>query len=257
MPELVEVELSRQLAEALAGRTISSCDLVDPKVSRLAPQILTKALVGTAFHQPRRRGKLLLLDTDGPTLALHFGMSGRLVLDGRAALDRLLYAPSGLETRWLRLVLTLDDGGHLALFDPRRFARVTLDPDEDALGPDATSLRLSDLRSALGASRATLKTRLLDQRRIAGIGNLIGDEVLWCAGLAPGRPTGTLGEAELRRLHRQLKHTIRVLIARGGSHTGTLTPRRHPGSTCPKDASPLARDVVAGRTTYWCPTHQR
>jgi formamidopyrimidine-DNA glycosylase len=257
VPELVEVELSRQLAEALAGRTVRSCDLVDPKVSLLGPQILTEALVGTTFRQPRRRGKLLLLDTDGPTLALHFGMSGRLVLDGRVALDRLLYAPSGLETRWLRVLLTLDDGGCLALFDPRRFARVTLDPDEDALGPDAASLSLSELRSALSPSDAVLKTRLLDQRRIAGIGNLIADEVLWRAGLAPGRPTSTLGEAELRLLSRQLTRTIRVLIDQGGSHTGTLAPQRHPGSACPKDGSPLARDVVAGRTTYWCPTHQR
>jgi len=258
VPELVEVELSRQLAGALAGRRVRSVEVPDPYASPLGPRALAQALIGTEFGLPRRRGKLLLLDTDGPTLALHFGMSGRLRLDGRTALGPLRYAPSGLEVRWLRFSLGLEDGGRLELFDPRRLARVTLDPDEESLGPDAATLTLAQLRSALGRGhRSALKACLLDQRRVAGIGNLICDEVLWRSGLAPSRPAGSLGETELHRLHRQLRKTIALLLDQGGSHTGTLTPLRRRGSRCPKDGSPLARSVVGNRTTYWCPAHQR
>ncbi len=259
MPELVEVELSRRLAEGLSGRSVAAIDLLDSRLSALDQKALADAFTGATFARPRRRGKLLLLDTDGPTLGLHFGMTGRLVLDGQAALDRLLYAPERLEHRWLRFVVTTDDGGRLELHDPRRLARVTADPDEELLGPDATSVSVAQLRSALGRcdSRASLKARLLDQTRLAGVGNLICDEVLWRADLSPRRPAGSLERVELARLHRRLRSTIDRLLVGGGSHTGELTPLRHPGAHCPRDGSTLARAVVGGRTTYWCPAHQR
>ncbi|MDQ4097729.1 MAG: hypothetical protein M3144_07680 [Actinomycetota bacterium] len=97
----------------------------------------------------------------------------------------------------------------------------------------------------------------MDQARIAGVGNLVADEALWRAGLDPRRPAGSLDRAEVRRLHRHLRRTLDDLIARGGSHTGDLGPARRPGGFCPKDGAPLRRDTVGGRTTWWCPSHQR
>jgi formamidopyrimidine-DNA glycosylase len=258
VPELVEVELSRQLAEGLAGRRISSLELLDPHASALGVDALRAGLTGATFGAPRRRGKLLLLDTDVTTLALHFGMTGRLVLDGATALDRLVYAPTALEERWLRFRLDLEGGGRLELHDPRRLARVFLDPDEEALGPDAAAVTLGQLRGALGAlSTAPLKARLLNQARLAGVGNLIADEVLWRAGLSPSRRAGSLEDAELRRLHRHLRATISTLLLRGGSHTGDLMAARRRGGLCPRDGAPLRRETIGGRTTYWCPQHQR
>src|ERR1700728_1447393 len=164
--------------------------MLDPHASAVDPDRVTTSLNGATFAIPRRRGKLLLLDTDHATLGMHFGMSGRLVVDGRPALDRLVYSPVILEPRWMRFGLVLADGGRVELYDPRRLARVSIDPDEGALGPDAASLTLDQLRSALGGrSRGiALKARLLDQSRLAGVGNLIADEVLWRGGVSPQRP---------------------------------------------------------------------
>lgn len=102
----------------------------------------------------------------------------------------------------------------------------------------------------------SLKGRLMDQSRVAGVGNLAADEILWRAGLDPTRPASSLTEAELRRLHRNVRSTLRDLLARGGSHTGELMPQRHHGGHCPKDGTPLVRATVATRTTWWCPKHQ-
>jgi formamidopyrimidine-DNA glycosylase len=134
---------------------------------------------------------------------------------------------------------------------------VLLDPDVSGLGPDAATVATSALARALEGSKAPLKARLLDQSRVAGIGNLIADEVLWRAGLSPFRPAGSLSPAEVRRLHRHLGRTVHDLIERGGSHQGDLMEERRPGGRCPRDGWELTRSVVGGRTTWWCPRHQR
>jgi formamidopyrimidine-DNA glycosylase len=189
-------------------------------------------------------------------LGLHFGMSGRLIIDGRASVDRLLYAPAGDETRHDRFTVRFADGGWMAMRDARRLGAVELDPDEERLGPDALSATLADVRAALEGSTVALKARLMDQARLAGVGNLIADEVLWRAGLAPGRPSSSLTATELRRLHRHLTSGLADLIQRGGSHMGDLQPQRGPGGVCPRDHAELSRAVVGGRTTWWCPRHQ-
>ena len=148
------------------------------------------------------------------------------------------------------------DGGVLAVRDPRRLGGVTLDPDLGRIGPDALAVTTSGLARALDGSMTALKARLLDQSRVAGIGNLIADEVLWRAGLSPVRPAGSLSPAEVRRLHRHLRLTLGLLSERGGSHLGDLVDERHPGGLCPRDGAALVRGVVGGRTTWWCPRHQ-
>src|SRR5581483_937151 len=120
------------------------------------------------------------------------------------------------------------DGGHLLMRDPRRLGGVELDPREARLGPDARTIGLAALRDALAGSAAPLKARIMDQQRVAGVGNLIADEALWRAGLLPERPAGSLDANELRRLHRHLRGTVDDLIGRGGSHTGDLIASRMP-----------------------------
>jgi formamidopyrimidine-DNA glycosylase len=261
MPELPEVEAYRRLAEEAAlGRPVGRVSAPDAWYLKkgLTEEVLTVALVGRAFAAADRVGKLLLLVTeDGPTLGLRFGMSGRLVVDGRAGVEGLLYASNAARDRYDRLVIQFADGGDLRMRDPRRLGGVELEPRPEALGPDALDVSGAELRRALAGSTAPLKARLLDQSRIAGIGNLIADEVLWRAGLSPIRPAGSLTAAELRRLHRHLRQVLADLLARGGSHTGDLLPARHPGGLCPRDGTPLVRTTVGGRTTWWCPKHQR
>ena len=256
----MEVEAYRALAERALGRTIARVDAPDAWYLKrgLTPTAARQALGGHRFTAARRIGKLLLLDTDrGPVLGLHFGMSGRLVVDGTAGVDRLMYSSDRALDGWDRFAVRFADGGDLRMRDPRRLGAVELDPDESRLGPDALALTPAELRRALTGSAAPLKTRLLDQSRLAGVGNLIADETLWRAGLAPTRPAGSLTPAELRRLHHHLRRTIADFIQRGGSHTGDLMAAREPGASCPRDGRPLLRETVGTRTTYWCPYHQR
>lgn len=267
VPEMPEVEAYCRLAEGGLGRPIVSVGAPDAWFLKRGLDATTAALALTdrSFTQARRLGKLLLLDTSplasdeppGPTLGLRFGMTGCLVVDGRVGVDRLLYSSDRHEEAWNRFQVTFADGGVLAVRDPRRLGGIELDPEEGSLGPDVASVGPAALRRALGSSAAPLKGRLLDQGRLAGVGNLMADEALWRAGLDPSRPAGSLSGAEVRRLHRHLRATVADLVKRGGSHTGDLLASRRPGGVCPRDGTPLARSTVAGRTTWWCPKHQR
>lgn len=261
VPELPEVERYRTLAAATAlGREIAAVDAPDAWILKRGTSAgaLAAALVGRRFTGARRRGKLLVLDVDGdaPSLGLRFGMTGRLLVDGAAGVDRLQYAPLAVHHRWDRFAVRFSDGGDLRLHDPRRLGGVELDPEEDRLGPDALTVTAAQLAGALAGSTAPLKARLLDQRRLAGVGNLIADEVLWRAGYSPLRPAGSLSAEEVRRLQAELRRSLRLLMRRGGAHTGDLGPERRPGGRCPRDGAELVRATVGGRTTWWCPAHQ-
>lgn len=259
MPELPEVESYRRLAGTATERTVSSVAAADSWFLKGATTAvgLHRALVGHRFVEARRIGKLLLLDTDaGPTLGIRFGMTGTLLVDDAPGVDRLLYSPRHRHPKWERFAVGFVDGGTFAVHDPRRLGGVQLDPDVSRLGPDALSISPTALTAALGASPAPLKSRLLDQARVAGIGNLVADEVLWRAGLSPVRAAGSLSSAEVRRLHRHIGGTLRDLMARGGSHRGDLMGERHLGGRCPKDGTDLERAAIGGRTTWWCPSHQ-
>lgn len=261
MPELAEVDAYRRLAAGALGRRVAQVSAPDAWYLRggIDASALTEALVGRRFVDARRIGKLLLLDTDrdGPVLGLRFGMTGRLLVDGTAGVEELLYGPNEDLEQWDRFGVRFADGGDLRIRDPRRLGGVELSPAEESLGPDALTVTVDDLADALATSRAPLKARLLDQSRLAGVGNLAADEILWRAGLDPSRPAGTLSPTEIARLHEHLVGTLADLIAQGGSHTGTLQDHRHPGATCPRDSTPLVRRTVGGRTTYSCPNHQR
>jgi formamidopyrimidine-DNA glycosylase len=261
MPEILEAEQARLLVEARAlGREIAAVDAPDAWYLKrgLTPRGVRAALPGRMIVAARRRGKQLFLDTDrdGPVVGLHLGMSGRVVIDGDAAGDPLLYASNRDVPEWHRFAIRFIDGGRLSLRDPRRLGAVELDPDEERLGTDAMALTVGDLRTVVARSRAPIKAVLMDQSRVAGLGNLLVDEALWRAGLDPARPADTLDAPEQARLHRVIRSTLRTLGRRGGSHTGDLMAARHPGGACPRDGVALVRRTVGGRTTYSCPVHQ-
>lgn len=258
MPELVEVELYRRVAAPLVGATVSSVDVVDSRFIRGAGSAASfaEAITGRALTGADRIGKLLLVHTDGPTIGLRFGMTGVLGVDGDDGLDELVYGPSRRDPAWVRLRI-VTTSGELFVRDPRILGSAELDPNTAALGPDATTITAGQLAAALRGSRSPIKARLLDQHRVAGVGNLIADEVLWRASIAPQRPAGSLGAVEVRRLHRYVRSTVADLLERGGSHLGRMTDQRKPGGCCPRDGTPLQRATVGGRTTWWCPSHQR
>ncbi len=260
MPELLEVEAYRRAAAGVVGREVAAAHTPDAWFLKggLTATAVLDVLGGARIVAAERWGKLLLLPLDrGPVLGLRFGMTGRLVVDGRAPIERLEYGPAQDRPEWVRFGLRFVDGGVLELVDPRRLGGVELDPSLDALGPEASTVTVTELRRALGRSGAPLKAVLLDQARVAGLGNLLVDETLWRAGLDPTRPAGGLSAEEQRRLARTVRATVRELGRRGGSHTGDLQDRRRRGGDCPRCGEPLVRGVVGGRTTYHCGACQR
>jgi formamidopyrimidine-DNA glycosylase len=260
MPELAEVDAYRRLATQALGRRVAAVVAPDAWYLRggLDAAALNDALVGRRFVDARRIGKLLLLDTDGdgPVLGLRFGMTGRLIVDGVAAMSDLEYGSKRDLGAWDRVALAFQGGGLLRLNDPRRLGGAELDPDESGLGPDAFSLTEGQLRKALAGSEVAVKARIMDQRQIAGLGNLLVDEILYRAGVDPARPARSFDRPAVARLHRYLRRTLADLLAKGGSHLGDLQAARVRGGTCPRDGAPLLRRTIGGRTTYSCPEHQ-
>ena len=184
MPGLPEAERARAAIEHGAlGRRIAAVDDRDVWVCRPhAPGEIAGTLAGAELTAAHRRGKSIWVETDrGPVLGLHLGMAGRLAIDDR---------PSSPEVRWDRFVVYFEDGGRLALRDKRRLGRAVLDPDLSALGPDAAEAGRGEFRQRVGRGTAPLKARLMDQAVIAGVGNLLADEILWRACLLALRLAG-------------------------------------------------------------------
>jgi formamidopyrimidine-DNA glycosylase len=267
MPEGLEAEYARRLVESDAlDRRIERVDAPDAWFLKrgLTASTLEDVLPGRQFTTARRIGKLIVLDTGGrgrakapgPSIGLHLGMSGRILVDDEAAGDPLRYASNKNDPAWVRIRFEFHDGGSLALRDPRRLGRVELDPDEARYGPDVLSLRRAGFDMAVRGRHAPIKAVLMDQHRIAGLGNLLTDEALWRAGIDPARPASSLNETELSTLFRAIGTTVRTLLRRGGSHTGDHMAARRPGGMCPRDGRPLEIRTVGGRTTYSCPFHQ-
>lgn len=258
MPELIEVELYRRALDATIGRQIVDVETPDPTYGRngVTGDEIRAELVGTAIETTSRVGKLALAHLDsGRVLGLRFGMTGRLVVDDVAVIDALEYSSSRDDPAWDRFVLRLADGGAARVNDPRRFGSVELDPDLTRLGPDATLITAAGLTAAFTSDRA-VKSVLLDQSRIAGLGNLLVDETLWRAGIDPVRSARSLDDTTVAHLRRVMRRTIAQLTRRGGSHRGDLQDERHEGGVCPADGATLLRRTVGGRTTLSCPHHQ-
>jgi formamidopyrimidine-DNA glycosylase len=260
MPEILEVESYRQLADRIVGATITR-GWADAFLAKklTSPGAWARAVRGLRVTGTARRGKLLLLETSGPTLGIRFGMTGVLLLDGEAGVEGLFYGPHEYRAEWIRGGLAFDDGRRLLVHDPRRLARFEIAPDLDAMGPDALALTRREFDAMLAAGRGegpAVKARLLDQSRIAGVGNLLADEMLYRAAIDPRTPVGRLDAAARDRLFRALSATMRTLQRRGGSHLGDHMDGRFPSGMCPKDGGAMLTATIGGRTTYWCSRHQ-
>ncbi|MGH3732538.1 MAG: DNA-formamidopyrimidine glycosylase family protein [Acidimicrobiales bacterium] len=261
MPEILEVESYRLLAERVVGATIAR-GWADAYLGKklTSPAAWNRVVRGLTVTETRRRGKMLMLETDGPTLGLRFGMTGVLLLDGAAGIEGLFYGPHLFDEKWLRGGLEFTDGRKLIVHDPRRMARVEVNPDLNQLGPDALTLTRRQFEDVVAVERGegpAIKARLLDQSHVAGVGNLLADEMLYRAGVDPRTRIGLLNADEKDRIFRAFRQTMNSLKRRGGSHLGDHMDARFPGGLCPKDGGAMLIGTVGGRTTYWCSLHQR
>jgi formamidopyrimidine-DNA glycosylase len=268
------VESARAVIDRLAlHRLIADVDDSDSYVCRPhKPGEIRAALLGRQLTAVHRRGKSMWCDTSGlagagvggtagPVLGIHLGMSGKIVIAGGdgAEVDGGDYWNRGRASgdyRYTRFALRFADGGFMLLLDPRRLGRVRLDPPVDALGPDAALIAPAQFRAALARGTAPVKARLLDQDVIAGIGNLLADQILWQARILPSRPVGELTRAETDRLLRALRRAVSAAVADGGVHTLSVVPFRRPEARCPRCGTVMAHGTVGGRTSWWCPREQ-
>jgi len=261
MPELPDVDGFRGvLARCAQGRRIEAVDVHDSGVLHdVTAARLRRTLEGRRFAEPVRHGKWLLAPVDGTgcTLLLHFGMTGRLLCcsdsDPLGAHDRVVFALTGGRRLHYRDQRKLKG---LWLYDEAGVDRLLAEQ-----GPDAAELSLDAFREALAGRRGGLKSALTDQSVLAGLGNLLADEILWRARLHPGRRTDRLDDAELRRLHGALRDTLRESVRAEcvPPYPSWLTGQRdRPPSeaACPRCGGPLRRKRVAGRGTVWCPACQ-
>ena len=268
MPELPEVESARAVIERNAlHRRIADVDDTDTYVCRPhLPGEIRHALIGGELTAAMRQGKSMWCRTgpvtDDVILGIHLGMSGKIVIadaDGTET-DGGDYWEGRRQPgdyRWARFTITFHDGGRLMLVDPRRLGRIRLNPPVGQLGPDAELITPAQFRAALAAGAAApVKARIMDQERIAGIGNLLADEILWRARTHPARPVGSLTPPEQSRLLRACRDAIRAALHGGGVHTLTIIPYRRRAATCPRDHAPMATGTVAGRTSWWCSAEQ-
>jgi len=254
VPEILEVEMFRRASAAVVGRRIVEVTHADPLV---VADGVVESLEGAKVVALTRRGKVMTMELAAHRGAIdvHFGMAGRVVVDGASPIDELVYAASD-DSKWIRFGLRFGRG-FLHVSDPRRFSRVTLSRRWEGLGPDAFDVDLGEWRRRLAGRRGPVKAVLLDQSTVAGLGNMLVDEILWRAGVSPRRPVVDLSPVEVRRLHGITVRTLPELLAKGGSHAGRLAVElRVPGSACPRDGAELTRATIGGRTTFWCPAHQ-
>jgi formamidopyrimidine-DNA glycosylase len=276
VPELPEVEIvARNLVRWTVGRRIESVE-IDARARRLVrpagPRRFTKLLAGARWHRIGRIGKQLLLTFDSATgplgLLSHLGMTGKWVR--RTGADP--------PPRHSRVRLLLDDGATLHYSDPRLFGRLRLVPgaafqelpEIRALGPDPLSQGIdpSRLAATLARTRRAIKVALLDQRLLAGVGNIYASESLFRARIDPRRPAASLSSAEVRRLSRTILESFwnAIALEEGPEITYVEEPGApnrfrvydHGGERCPRCRRGKIRRVVqAQRSTYYCPRCQR
>jgi formamidopyrimidine-DNA glycosylase len=261
MPELPEVEAARRLLERVArGRTIERLRLLHPALRRRLSPRLVRSVRGARIERVERRGKhqLLHLD-DGRDLHVHFRMSG----DWEAGSASQPLPPH------TRALLDFSDGTRLALVDPRALSTVALHRADDAalpplgLEPTDPALTATALGVALAKRRAAIKVVLLDQRVVAGMGNIYAAEALWQAHIDPRLAASSLGSARRARLLDGMRAVIeRALRVPGRDGEADAPAERfdvydREGEPCRRCGASIRRIVQAGRSTYYCPRCQR
>jgi formamidopyrimidine-DNA glycosylase len=284
MPELPEVEtVARQLEPEIEGHRIERLEIYDERWPRpVAPKLIEEAVSGRTIEGLGRRGKYLLLGLDGgQTLVMHLRMTGNLVLvDGEQTLDpsegmQLYEGERSAEERFLRARFVLDDGRELWFTDPRRFGEAFLIDDSELgarfgrLGAEPLSEEFTpELLGERAAGRtAPLKSFLLDQSRVAGVGNIYADEALFRARLHPLSPAGSMKPEHLEALHAGIVSALEAGIDGGGASIDDFRDGRgdrgtmqdeflvhtREGEECPRCDGTIVRIVVGGRSTYYCP----
>lgn len=259
MPELPDVEVFRRylnhtsLHQRIAATDIFSAEVLDG----VSPADLERSVVGSTIEGTSRHGKYLFAElSDGRELVLHFGMTG----------FPAYYKNDGSRPGHVRFEIHFENSYHLAYDNQRLLGRVFLVQDHDqfvtdrGLGPDAAEVSRSDLSSILARGRGAVKTTLMNQDMISGLGNVYSDEVLFQARIHPGHPTDALSEGDVQSIFDALKRVINEAIDAKAEPRSMpsdfLLPQRHEGGRCPDCGGRVRKATFSGRSAYMCPVCQ-
>lgn len=258
MPELPDVEeFNRRLNEDALGKRIEQVSTRKEKVFEVTPGTLRRHLRGNKLTSTKRHGKWLFarIGQDPDWLALHFGMTGRIVA----------YDKQDRRPKHTCLDLKMERDPSVAFTSQRKLGHVDLtkDPEtfiqEHGYGPDARTISFKRFRERLGDRNATVKAVLMDQGVIAGVGNVYADEALFHARIDPRTRADELEEKDLRRLHSKLQYVLERAIKAGAQpkkmpRTWLVPVRRVRSPDCPRCGKKLEKTKVSGRPTLWCPS---
>lgn len=302
MPELPEVEtIRRDLAAVILNRRVASVAILSPKTASHSAAFFKKALVGRKITEVGRRGKLLIFKLSlvasvrkkgKPAgkkldyLLIHLKMTGQLIYSdkkNKIAGGHSLNAPSELvelPNKHTRAVFTMDNGGRLFFNDLRKFGYLKLVSGlelekllENNYGPEplTPAFTFPAFQKSLSRTNVKIKAALLNQKLIAGLGNIYADEVLWEARISPERPTKKVTPAELKKLFAAINKIIKLAIkqrgttfsdyvdsrGRRGNFSKFLKVYGRGGEKCPNCHNPLEKQKIAGRGTHYCPKCQK
>lgn len=271
MPELPEVEtIVRALTPALKGKKIMGVWSDEPRLFRggVSYTEIKRTATGRKITSLERKGKNIIFHlSGGDDLIIHLMMSGSLLLGHHPAHDRHVHFRLGLTGKT-----------ELSFNDPRKFGTVKLARAEKdtrhilhTLGPDALLISEKELKDVLGGKKGKIKSVLLNQTVVSGIGNIYSDEILWEAGIHPERKANTLSGGEMKKLHRAIRRILHLAIKKQGtssrdyrkpdaSEGGYYNIRKAYQRTdepCVRDGALIKRKTINGRTAHFCPQHQK
>jgi formamidopyrimidine-DNA glycosylase len=271
LPELPEVEtLKNDLHEKIRGKRIVEVTIRSGRVIRRNPsrESLKRSLLKKKIIGLKRRGKALLLFLDsGEVLVIRLGMTGQITLS---------HVPGWRADKHTHFILTLDDGSRLQFKDVRQFGQVFVTPRKEVeeslqMGPEPLhdDFRLSHLKQILN-SPSRIKTLLMDQKKIAGIGNIYSDEILFAARINPLRPARLLSTGEIKKLYHSIRQVLKEGIkrrgttirdfrdgfGRQGSYQHDLRVYQRKGQACLVCKTPIERMMLSGRSCHFCPCCQ-
>lgn len=270
MPELPEIETFRRFlaqgrdeSPSILGKTIHDANLLWEKtLATPSPVEFSARVRGQGVEEIGRRGKHLLVHLSADTLVFHFRMSGEVLVEAQTS-------PLG---KHYRLVINFTDGDRLAFNNPRKFGRVWLTPDHHSLlaglGPEPLDeeFRPQDFYAILQGHHRQIKALLLDQKKIAGLGNIYTDEALHLSKIHPKAKSDSLRFEQAERLWENIRHVLRIGIEnqgtsfdwmyKGGNYQNLLKVYQHTGEPCSTCGTSIERTTVAQRGTHYCPTCQ-
>ncbi len=259
MPELPDVEMLRRYIEDTSlDQKIVEVNAQHIRLLRVDEPVLSEALNGSSFKRCTRYGKLAFLATDrGSALVLHFGMTGNLHY----------LQQNEPEPDYTCLLVSFENGNSLSYTSTRKLGRIDLTYDiagyiiQNHLGPDALTVNKKQFKSIIGKSTASIKSVLMDQSKIAGIGNIYSDEILFQAHIHPKKKTSELNDDALGMLYRKMEHVLQIAIDRQADSKSFpdswIIHRRMEGENCPVCGGKVAKLKISGRTSYFCSACQK